>query len=454
MAERVRKLVEAMRRLARKGSVSALHRTVEKSRPEDIADAVSHLAPAEQRLVFSQVDDPETAAAVLVQLDEADFKRLVQDIDFTYLVAVLDHMEVDDEADVIALLPEEIRERVLTAIETQDKEHVEEILAWPEDSAGGIMQPLAFRSHESTTCRDAINALHEQTDDLEMVFYLYVDNDNDQLVGVTSLRALLTHPPSTPLSEFMTTEVITVHPETDQEDVARLVSRYDMLAIPVVDEGRRLLGIVTIDDVVDVIKEEAAEDMLLMAGVGDEDQQIGGSVFTAAKQRALWLFVTLFGGMAMAGIIGGFESPMDTKKFAMLAVFIPVMMGMGGNVGIQAATIAVRNIATGHATVTGAPTMIFREVRIGLLMGITFAILLGAYAYLTTQSDPLLFGTAIALSILSTVVAAASFGLLVPVTLHRFGIDPAVATGPFVTTGIDIVAIFIYFFTCKAMLGL
>ncbi len=453
MAERVQKLVEAIRRLARREAIAALRRTVEKSRPEDIADAVSHLTPAEQRLVFSQVEDAETAAAVLVQLDEADFIRLVRDIEFEYLVAILDHMEVDDEADIIAILPEEIRERVLGAIEVEDKEHVEEILAWPEDSAGGIMQPLAFCSQEDTTCRDAINALHEQTDVLEMVFYLYVENASGQLVGVTSLRALLTHPPSTPISEFMTTEVITVPPETDQEDVARIVSRYDMLAIPVVDESRRLLGIVTIDDVVDVIKEEAAEDMLLMAGVADQEQQTGGSIFAAAHQRALWLFVTLAGGIAMAGIISSFEA--ELGALPVLAGFIPVMMGMGGNVGIQAATIGVRNIATGHATVTGAPTMLWREARVGLIMGIAFALVLGAYAFLTAPpGQQLHFAIAIASSILTTVVAAASFGMLVPVSLQRVGVDPAVATGPFVTTGIDIVAILIYFGTCKALLGL
>ncbi len=202
MAERVHKLVEAMRRLARREAISALRRTVEKSRPEDIANAVTHLTPAEQRLIFSQVEDAETAAAVLVELDEADFRRMVKVIDFEYLIAILDHMEVDDEADIIALLPNDVRERVLAAIEAQDKEHVVEILAWPEDSAGGIMQPLAFCSREGTTCRDAINALHEQTDDLEMVFYLYVENDNEQLVGVTSLRALLTHPPSPPPADL------------------------------------------------------------------------------------------------------------------------------------------------------------------------------------------------------------------------------------------------------------
>jgi magnesium transporter len=453
MAERVQTLVEAMRRLARRGAISSLRRTVDKSRPEDIADAVSHLTPAEQRLVFSQVEDAETAAAVLVELDESDFLRLVADIDFEYLIAILDHMEVDDEADVIALLPEDIKARVLLAIETQDKAHIEEILAWPEDSAGGIMQPLAFRCHEDTTCREAINALHEQTDDLEMVFYLYVDNSNGQLVGVTSLRALLTHPPSTALSKFMTTEVITVTPETDQEDVARLVSRYDMLAIPVVDQARRLLGIVTIDDVVDVIKEEAAEDMLLMAGVADEEQQLGGSIWAAARQRALWLFLTLAGGIAMAGIIGVYEA--DLASLPVLAGFIPVMMGMGGNVGIQAATIGVRNIATGHASMTGARSMLWREARIGLLMGLAFAVLLGIYAYFTAPTgQEVVFATAISLSILATVTVAASFGMLVPITLERVGVDPAVATGPFVTTGIDIVAILIYFSTSKALLGL
>ena len=270
MAQRVHNLVEAMRRLARRGAVASLKRTVEKSRAEDIAAAISHLAPHEQRLVIAQVDDDETAANVLVQLEDADFKLLAADFEFERLVHLLNLMEVDDEADIIQLLPDNIRERVLEAIHHKDKEHVEEILAYPEDSAGGIMQPLVFVTHEDTTCRDAINHLHESAADLEMIFYLYIENDVGQLVGVTSLRALLTHAPSTVLSDFMITEVITVSPETDQEEVARFVSRYDLLAVPVVDEGRRLLGIVTIDDVVDVIQDEALEDMLLMAGVADE----------------------------------------------------------------------------------------------------------------------------------------------------------------------------------------
>lgn len=450
MAQRVQNLVEAMRRLARRGAVASLKRTVEKSRAEDIAEAVGHLAPHEQKLVMQQVESEETYADVLVQLDESDFKLLIAEVDFERLVRLLNHMEVDDEADIIQLLPEDIRELALEAIHAKDKEHVEEILAYPEDSAGGIMQPLVFVAHEDTTCRDAINALHEQAGDLEMIFYLYIENDTKQLVGVTSLRALLTHPPSTALNEFMTTEVISVEPETDQEEVARIVSRYDMLALPVTDEGRRLLGIVTIDDVVDVIQDEAMEDMLLMAGVGDEVDPTGGSVFKAARQRATWLFLTLFGGIAMAMIIGSYEDTMT--RLPILAGFIPVMMGMGGNVGVQAATIAVQNIATGHANVAGTTQMGWHELRVGLIMGIAFAIILGMYAFFADGENRLDFALAIATAIVATVTVAATFGLMVPMTLHRLSVDPAIATGPFVTTGIDIVAILIYFWTCSLML--
>ncbi len=456
MAQRVHNLVEAMRRLARRSAVASLKRTVEKSRAEDIAEAIGHLAPHEQKLVFAQVTEDDTAANVLVQLDDADFQLLVNEIPFERLVGLLNLMEVDDEADIIQLLPEEIRDQVLEAIHQKDKEHVEELLTYPEDSAGGIMQPLVFVTHEDTTCRDAINQLHESAANLEIIFYLYVENDAGQLVGVTSLRALLTHPPSTKLNEFMITEVITVSPDTDQEDVARIVSRYDMLAVPVVDEGRRLLGIVTIDDVVDVIQDEALEDMLLMAGVADEIDPTGGSVFKAARQRATWLFLTLFGGIIMAEVIHLFEAPM--RSLPVLAGFIPVMMGMGGNVGVQAATIAVQNIATGHANVSGPLKMAMHEMRVGLIMGIGFAFVLGAYTWFSgdPSSGVASFDLAMAVStsIVVTVTVAASFGMMVPFTFHRFGIDPAIATGPFVTTGIDVVAILIYFATCMTMLGL
>ena len=441
--------VEVIRRLARRGAGASLVRALEKSRAEDVAAAIGHLAPGEQRLVLRQLADDEKAASVLASIGDAELKNLVQDLAFERLVILLEAMEVDDEADVIDRLPDELRERVLDAISDEEQELVEDILAWPEDSAGGIMQPLAFKLHEDVTCRDAITALHEQAGELEMVFYLYVDNDAEQLVGVTSLRGLLTHAPSMMLSEIMATDVITVSPETDQEEVARIVSRYDLLAVPVVDENRRLLGIVTIDDVVDVIQEEAAEDMLLMAGVAEDPS--AGSTIAAARIRFTWLIITVIGGIGMAELIGLYEDVL--MKEAVLAGFIPVILGMGGNVGTQAATIAVRNIATGASAHRSIPQTIFREARVGLLLGIGFALVLGSYALIRWNEQPLL-AVAISISIVATICCAAALGALVPLTLNKLGADPAVATGPFVTTGIDVVAILIYFSTAVAILGL
>jgi len=442
--------VEIIRRLARKGAGAALHRALTKTRAEDIARAITHLAPEQQRLVMGHIEDEAKGSDILTALEETDLVELAQSLPFDRLIAMLEQMEVDDEADIIDLLPEELRQRVLDTIKDQDKEMVEDLLSWPEDSAGGIMQPMAFRLNEDLTCRDAIKALHDQHDQLEMVFYLYVENEADHLVGVTSLRALLTHSPSTPLSAIMSSDIISVAPSTDQEEVARIVSRYDLLAIPVVDEHRRMLGIITIDDVVDVIKEEAVEDMLLMAGVGDELQS-GATAFQAARQRLIWLSVTLIGGIGMAELIGIFEDVLASK--AILAGFIPVMLGMGGNVGIQAATIAVRDIATGHTDTRGVGYVLFREVKVGLLLGLVFAVVLGGYASIRWMNEIPLMGVAIAISISATVISSAALGTSVPITLNRLGIDPAVATGPFVTTGIDVVAILIYFSTAVFILG-
>ncbi|RME25409.1 MAG: magnesium transporter [Deltaproteobacteria bacterium] len=447
MAE-ILQLVDAIRRLARRGATSALERTIAKSRAEDIAAAMQHLAPAQVKLVFDRITDDEVAAEVLTRVDNPGLEVLVEHLPFERLVQLLDLMEVDDEADVIARLPEELRTRVMAAIEGEDKEHVEDILAWPEDSAGGIMQPVAFRLNENTTCREAIAALHEQQEDLEMIFYIYVENDAGQLVGVTSLRALLTHPPSTPLKEIMATDVIAVTPDTDQEEVARQVSRYDLLAIPVVDEHRKLLGIVTIDDVVDVIREEAAEDMMLMAGVGEDIDALSGGVLQSTRKRLPWLIVTLCGGMIISEIFNRFQT--GTPALVVLAAFVPVMIGMGGNVGIQAATITVRNIAMDRVAAGGTLALIRREAGVGLTMGVFFALVLGTFAALR-YGDPRM-GLAIAGSGVVQLTVAASVGTLVPLAMQRLGVDPAVATGPFVTTGIDLIGLTLFFSLASAIL--
>lgn len=441
--------VEALRRLTRRNAGSALKRTLEKSRPEDIAAALTHLAPAEQRILMGQIEDVQQGSDVLSQLDEREISALVAVLEFPVLLRFLERMEADDLAYVIGCLPEELAPRVLAALKGEEKERVEDLLAWPPDSAGGMMQPVAFRVNEATSCREAIEALQTK-ENVEMVFYLYAENDAEQLVGVTSLRNLLTHPASTRIADIMTTEVITVNPLTDQEEVARTVSRYGLLAVPVVDENRRLLGIVTVDDVVDVIKEEAAEDMLLMAGMDESADVAETSTFKATRQRLPWLLITMLGGMVSSEVISRFQ-PLLAEEAALIT-FIPVMMGMGGNVGIQAATLMVRNLATGRASNEPAGTMVFRELRIGALIGVAFALLVGGFAALR-HGDAHLGGT-IALAGVAQLATSATFGTLVPLGMSRVGVDPAVATGPFVTTGIDMLALLIYFSTCIAMLSM
>lgn len=358
-------------------------------------------------------------------------------------------MEHDDEVDFIECLFDEFRDEVLKLIEAGDREHVEELLAWASDSAGGIMSPVAFVLNEGTTCREAISALQE-AGDVEMVFYLYVESEAGQLVGVTSLRNLLLNAPSTVLGDIMATDVVAVLPTTDQEEVARIAARYDFLAIPVVDDTRKLLGIVTIDDVLDVVREEAAEDLLKMAGVGDSFDVHGSNSFRAARQRLTWLLVTLVGGIGLSEVIGVFEHTLE--KQAVLAGFIPVVMGIGGNVGIQAATITVRNLATGHVMEgRGAGSLLLREGRVGLLMGVVLAGLLVVYCLARYPQWQL--GAAVGSSILLAVVGSAVLGTLIPLALDRLNIDPAVATGPFVTTTIDVSAIVLYFVICTWIFG-
>lgn len=443
------KRVDALRRLARRGAVAALSKVVATTRAEDLAATMGHLARNEQRLVFSQIRSDAVAADVLVRVGNEDFLALVNELPVERLVRLFSEMEADDQTDLIELLPEEKQQAVLARLHGDEREQMEELLGYASDSAGGIMSPLAFRLQESTTCRDAIAAVQEASDH-ELVYYVYVENDGGQLVGVISLRNLLTHPPSTRLADIMTTDVITVEAHTDQEEVARIAGRYDLLAVPVVDEHRKLLGIVTVDDVIDVIREEAAEDMLLMAGVGDDNPDgVSGNRIGTAARRLPWLLVALGGGVVISEIMGRFDGMLKIE--VVLAAFIPLLIGMSGNVGIQSATLTVRNIAIGRLD-TGVAARVGAEAITGLLLGVVFSLVIGVYSYVRYGDLHTALAIGIALSCNTT--AAALMGTLVPLTLRRFGVDPAIATGPFVTTGMDVVGVTVYLSIASLLLSM
>jgi magnesium transporter len=440
-----------LRRLVRRDAAAQARKVLAKSRPEDVAAALEHMTSSERRRLFPLLEDRDTAAAVLTNLSEEAVRDVVAAVSVVDLADLLERMESDDATDVIEALPDELRAAVLGEVGGPDTEELSVLMAWPSDTAGGIMSTSFFAMPEVATCGQAIASIQERGEEIDSVFYVYVLAGQGRLVGIISLRQLLTNPPSTPLVSIMTREIITVSPQQDQEEVARFVARYDLLAIPVVDDHGRLLGIVTVDDVVDVIREEAVEDMMLLVGVNDDLATQRKGIFGRVRDRAGWLLATLGGGVLSSELIGSFEQTL--LQVAVLAGFIPVIMGMGGNVGLQSATITVRGIATGHVRLGGALSYIWREARVGAALGVLFAVVLGGYGIVRYLDQPLV-GISVGLSVCIAVTVASLFGTSVPVLLSLVGVDPALATGPFVTTASDITGIIIYLGVATLLLQL
>ena len=438
-----------LRRLVRRDAAAALKKVFARSRPEDIAAAMEHLTWAEQRRLYRVIDDQDFAADVVSFLSDVSAREVTREMTEEQVRGIVERMDPEHATDLVALLPGELQDKVLQEME-DGAEDVRQLLSWPADTAGGLMSPQVFRMPDTGTCGQAIALLQQEHEQLATVHYVYVLNGRDQLVGVTSLRSLLTSSPGTPLTKIMTREVITVGPRQDQEEVARFVARYDLLAVPVVDAGRRLLGIVTVDDVVDVVHAELVEDMLLMAGVSGEPPA-QGSVVAQGRRRAGWLTATIVGGVLASEAIGMFDDTL--RQFAMLAGFIPVVMGMGGNVGIQSATVAVRSLATGDLHIRGAWSFVWREARIGVVLGIGFSTVLGIYGWARYPEEPMI-GASVAASTMLAIVLATVTGALVPIGFQRGGADPAIATGPFVTTLVDLLAIMVYLNIARMLLGM
>lgn len=358
-------------------------------------------------------------------------------------------MPADDVADLIGRLPHEKSSAILEKMKKEESEEVEGLLHYSDDTAGGIMVPDFIALKEDTTAKDAIGSLQKEYLNVEMPFYLYVTNEHGKLLGVCSLRQLVVVPPDTPLKAFMSADVFAVQTYTDQEEVAKIVARYDILAVPVVDDTNKLVGIVTVDDVIDIFRKEATEDFLKMAGVGAEFVETK-SVLKSMKIRLPWLFASCLGGIFAFFIIGRFEESLS--KFTYLAAFIPVIMGMGGNIGTQSSTIVVRGLATGLLNIKEIWSVVLKELAVGFMLGLVYGSLIALVAQVQYTLPAV--GISVGLSVICSMSVAALVGSLVPMIFARINIDPAVATGPFVTTSVDIISVFFYFQIATILLGI
>ena len=437
-------------KLVESGDLRRLARTLARYDVVQLGAQLDNLEPHAQELVLQHLP-VERRAAALAGMRYEVAAQLIGRLAPEEAAGLLDNLESDDAADILGRIDEAKLRQILARFDAADAHAIEELMAYPEKSAGGIMSPSFFSVHQDVTIAEATRLIQTADELPQHVQYLYVVDEHDRLVGVIGLRDLVLSKPDQPIHSVMATELVTVTADTDQEKVAECASRYDLVAIPVVDEQRRLVGIVTIDDIVDVLREEATEDILRMAGAGHMlfDTREFGSSFRA---RLPWLGAAAFGGLLVAISLQGFEDAL--RSVPVLALFMPVVAGMGGNVGTQSSTIVVRGLAVGYVETTRIGRLVLREVTLGATLGMIYgtAIALLAPVLGTTGSDPLGLGLTITFGTMGSMMIAAAVGTCVPLVMHRLSIDPAIATGPFVTTAVDILGLLFYFWLATALL--
>jgi magnesium transporter len=428
-------LQASLLRFVRRGAWSHAGRLLEKSHPADIAYVLDRVTPADRQAVFALIRTPELRAEVLSLLQSATRASLLGALEPEAAGQIVRHMSPDDAAEALRELPHDRSEEILSAL-GEGAEELESLLEYAEGTAGAIMSPHFVALSEELSSQSAIEHVRRYGD-ADASFYIYVVDERQYLVGVVSLRQLILQPPDKRLRDFMATDPIRVTTDTDQEEVARVVARYDILAVPVVDSSNRLVGVVTVDDVIDVMRQEATEDILKLAGTTPEETTAPGPV-RGAWIRLPWLVSSFIGGFAGVALLSFFADALS--RTVQIAFFLPIILGMGGNVGNQCSTVIVRGLATGRLDVRELPRILAHEAGTSVLLALIFAIALASFAALV-GFGPTLFPLAVALGIFCSIMIAASVGTFLPLFFSRIGIDPAVASGPLVTTATDVMGI-------------
>jgi magnesium transporter len=428
-------VLDSVRRLLRIGATANLLNLLQKQHPADLGQIFGELHDSERQAAFAVLVErqpklamesvselgPERGALLLAGKSAEDIVKLVQEIASDDAAALVDH------------LPEELSHEVLELMRRRESGQVESLLDYAEQTAGRIMNPNVFALSEDLTVAEAVVALQSAIN-VEMVFYLYVVDARRHLVGVTSLRRLLLVSPETPLKRIMTPDVFSVRVDTDQEEAARLVASYNLLAIPVVDEENKIAGVITVDDVIDVLKDEATEDLYRLSGLSG-DERIETPAFEALKKRLPWLGINLGTAFLAASVVAAFEHTIS--QATALAVFMPIVAGMGGNAATQTLTVIVRGLALGELSWANARKALFKEGAIGLGNGVVLGVVAALVAW-ATKGNPVL-GLLLGMSMVCNMFVASTVGTLVPLGLKAIKVDPALASSVFITTFTDVV---------------
>lgn len=414
--------------------------------PADIAEIYDELNIDQARFIHVLLDD-EVAAEVLVELEEDDRERFLKVLPSEVIAKqFIDKLDSDDAADVIGELPEEKQEEVIAHL--ADLEHagdIVDLLNYDEDTAGGLMAKELITVNENWDIMTCLKEMRKQAADVDEVYYVYVIDDNEVLKGTLSLKKLLINSSNKKISSIINRDVISVKAETDSEEVANIMNKYDLVALPVVDALNRLVGRITIDDIVDVIREEAERDYQLVSGI-TQDVESSDSAWMLTRARIPWLFIGLFGGIVAALVMGVYE--VDLGLNPKMAFFIPLIAAMGGNVGVQSSSIIVQALASNSMGFESIGRKLFKELGVAALNGIILSSVIFAYNYFF--SDSFALTVTVSTALFSVIIFASMFGTFVPMILDRFKIDPALATGPFITTVNDIMGLLIYLLIGRA----
>ena len=414
--------------------------------PADIAEIIDQLHLNKATYLFKLLDSEKTADA-LMEIDEDDREKILKNLSAQEIAEEIDELDTDDAADIIAELPEERKEKVISEIEDEDhKADIQELLAYDENSAGGLMAKELVKVNENWNIPRCIKEMRLQANEVSRVHSIYVVDNKNVLKGRLSLKDLLVASTKAHISDIYIPKVDYANVSDKGEDVALIMQKYDLEAIPVVDDENHLVGRITIDDIVDFIKEEAEKDYQMAAGI-TEDVEASDSIYDLTKARLPWLVLGLFGGLAAANIMGGFEEALN--NYPVLFFFTPLIAAMAGNVGVQSSAIIVQGLANNN--IRGSMwNRLIKEIGLSLINGVILALivlLFGVY-----QEFDINISLTISISLVVVIIISSLVGTFVPLILDKRGIDPAVATGPFITTSNDIFGIFIFFFIAKLML--
>ncbi|PIA79272.1 magnesium transporter [Gaetbulibacter sp. 4G1] len=446
--ELTKELVGQVKQLIKANDDKELHKLLDEFHYADIAEILDEVNLDEATYVIKLLDS-ETTSDILTELDEDIRERVLKNLSAKEIAEEVEELDTDDAADIILELPEERQEAVISHIEDQEhKAEITELLAYDEDTAGGLMAKELVKVYETWTVAGCMRRIRGQAEEVTRVHSIYVVNKEEKLIGRLSLKDLIVAKNDQKISDLVKVNVDYVNVNDDVEDVAKVMAKYDLEAIPVLDDNEVLLGRITIDDIVDVLKEEAEKDYQLAAGItGDVDSD--DSILELTRARLPWLFLGLVGGIGAFLIMEGFQDTFN--KYAVLFFFTPLIAAMAGNVGVQSSAIIVQGLA--NDDVKGSVNnRLIKEMLLAALNGVILAVFLFLFVWVTKGEINTAF--AISVSLVAVIIVAGLIGTFVPLFLDKRGIDPAIATGPFITTSNDILGILLYFWIAKMILGI